>query len=397
MRRPKISQAGPPTLPRVALVSGSARTLIGGRGPLIRELVARGVPVLCMAPHFSMEQTSQLLVLGAEHATFDVEPKGPAFLADWRIGRELTEQFRQWKPNIVVGMSERIMALAMVAARRARVGKRIALFNGFVPRGGEVSDAENDPLRASPRLLGRAIKVADAVVFHNRDDLRHVKEAVGLAASLPCHVLPGAGVDLTAFAVAPLASVADGAVFVMISALDEARGVLEYCEAARRLKVRAPRAEFLLAGPVAESASAIGAELLRPYAGAVTFLGALADVRPTLAGAHVFVYPSHGEGMPRAVLEALAIGRPIITTQTPGCRETVDDCVNGMLVPHGNSAALEDAMARMLMRPDQFAAMARASRMKADRSFDEAKVTAAWLDLLELSAVAPVRKVTATA
>jgi glycosyltransferase involved in cell wall biosynthesis len=97
------------------------------------------------------------------------------------------------------------------------------------------------------------------------------------------------------------------------------------------------------------------------------------------------------------VLEALAIGRPIITTQTPGCRETVDDCVNGMLVPHGNSAALEDAMARMLMRPDQFAAMARASRMKADRSFDEAKVTAAWLDLLELSAVAPVRKVTATA
>lgn len=384
-------------MPRVALVAGSARTLIGVRGPLIRALVARGVRVLCVAPDFSMEQTAQMLVLGAEHATFSLEPKGPAFVADWQVGRALGERLRDWRPDIVIGMSERVMALALLAAKRARVGRRIALFNGFVARGGEAFDADTDPLRASPRLLARALKVANAAVFHNRDDFKEVADSIGLDDELAVRVLPGAGVDLSEFAVQSLGPVSDGAVFVMISALDEAHGVLDFCEAARRLKARAPRAEFLLAGPVADSATAIGADLLRPYAGAVTFLGALADVRPTLAKCHVFVYPSHGEGMPRAILEALAVGRPVITTSAPGCRETVDDCVNGMLVAPGNVAALEDAMARMLMRPDQLASMARASRLKAERHFGEHAVTAAWLDLLGLASAPVVRRDNAAA
>ena len=397
MRRRGVPETSPDTVPRVALVAGSARTLIGARAPLIRALVARGVPVLCVAPDFSMEQTAQLLVLGAEHATFSLEQKGPAFVADWKLGRALGERLRDWRPDVVIGMSERVMALALLAAKRARVGRRIALFNGFVARGGEVFDADTDPLRASPRLLARALKVADAAVFHNRDDFKEVADSIGLDDGLAVRVLPGAGVDLTEFAAAPLGPVSQGAVFLMISALDEAHGVLDFCEAARRLKARASRAEFLLAGPVADSATAIGADLLRPYAGAVTFLGVLADVRPTLAKCHVFVYPSHGEGMPRAILEALAVGRPVITTSTPGCRETVDDCVNGMLVAPGNVAALEDAMARMLMRPDQLASMARASRLKAERHFGEHAVTAAWLDLLGLASAPVVRRNNAAA
>ncbi len=376
-------------LPRVAFVSGSPRTLLGSRSSLIRTLVAKGVAVLCAAPDFSTEQASQLLVLGAEQATFDLTPKGPQLFADWSVKRELRQLFRTWKPDIVIAMSERVMALALLAARGAGVSRRIALLNGFVARGGTASDADFDPLRASPHLLARALKIANFAVFHNRDDLRELVAAGALPHGLDHKVLPGAGVDLGAFAAQPLPPVAAGAVFVMISALEEARGVLDYCEAARRLKARAPRAEFLLAGPAGEGATAIRTELLRPYSGIVTFLGALADVRPTLGRSHVFVYPSHGEGMPRAVLEALAVGRPVITTMTPGCRETVDDCVNGMLVPQANVPALEDAMARMLMRPDQFASMARASRLKAERHFDEARVLSSWLDLLGLDASWP--------
>lgn len=385
--RPMGKDAG--EVPRVAFVSGSPRTLLGGRSGLIRALIAQGVPVLCVAPGFSTEQSSQLLALGAEQVTFDVMPKGPRLFADWTVKRELCQLLRAWKADIVIAMSERVMALALLAACQARVERRIALFNGFVARGGMASDADVDPLRASPRLLARALKVADMAVFHNRDDLRELLEAGALPRGLDHRVVPGAGVDLATFAVQPLPPAGDGAVFVMISALDKARGVLDYCEAALRLKQRAPRAEFLLAGPVADGASAVGADVLRPYSKAVTFLGTLADVRPTLARAHVFVYPSHGEGMPRAVLEALAVGRPVITTSTPGCRETVDDCVNGMLVPSGNVPALEDAMARILMRPDQLPSMARASRLKAERHFDEGKVLAMWLQLLGFDATQP--------
>lgn len=369
-------------LPRVAFVSGSPRTLLGSRSSLIGVLVAHGAPVLCVAPHFSTEQSSQLLMLGAEQATFDLTPKGPRLLADWSVKRELLQVLRTWKPEIVVAMSERVMALALLAGQRARVGRRIALVNGFAARGGMASDVDVDPFRASPRLLARALKASDAAVFHNRDDLRRLVDAGALPDNINHAILPGAGVDLASFAAVPLPPVSDGAVFLMVSALDEARGVLDYCEAAQRLKERAPRAEFLLAGPASDGATAISTDVLRPYSGAVTFLGALADVRPTLARSHVFVYPSHGEGMPRAVLEALSVGRPVITTATPGCRETVDDCVNGMLVPSGNVPALEDAMSRILKRPDQLPSMARASRLKAERHFDEGRVLQRWLQLL---------------
>ncbi|MGD9670801.1 MAG: glycosyltransferase [Hyphomicrobiaceae bacterium] len=375
--------------PRVAFVSGSPRTLLGARSSLIRALVAQGSPVLCAAPNFSTEQASQLLVLGAEQATFELTPKGPQLLADWNVKRELVQLFRNWEPDVVIAMTERVMALALLAARRAHVRRRVALFNGFVARGGRGSDADVDPFRASPRLLARALKAADSAVFHNRDDLREVMDAGALPRDLPHTILPGAGVDLAAFPAVPLPPVADGAVFLMVSALDEAKGVIDYCEVARRLKERAPRAEFLLAGPAADGATAISANVLRPYSEAVTFLGALADVRPALARSHVFVYPSHGEGMPRAVMEALAVGRPVITTSTPGCRETVDDCVNGMLVLAGNVPALEDAMARMLKRPDQLPSMARASRLKAERHFDERRVLSKWLELLGLEVSLP--------
>ena len=388
-----VSRAASPTddLPpqRVALVAGTPRTLLGARGPLIRALIARGIEVLCVAPHFSSEQQSQLLVLGAEHATFNLAPKGPAILADWAIKRELVETLRKWAPDTVIAMSERVMALAVLAARRARVPGRIALFNGFVARGGVGMEADVDPLRASPRLLSRALKASNRAIFHNRDDLRQVKRDVGLPSSLEAMIISGSGVDLDVFSATPLPPLVDGAVFLMVSSLDQTKGVLEYCEAARRVKARAPRAEFLHAGPAGEGASAIGADLLRPYSDTVTFLGPLSDVRPALSRCHAFVYPSHREGMPKAVLEALAVGRPIITTAVAGCRDTADDCVNGMLVRPQNVDALEDAMARLLVRPDLMASMARASRAKAERHFDERQVMAAWLGLLALPAKEP--------
>lgn len=380
------SSAGDLPPRRVALVAGTPRTLLGARNRLLRELIARGVEVMCIAPEFSSEQKSQLLVLGAEHATFNLEPKGPALLADWTMKRELAEVFRNWSPDTVIAMSERVMALAVLAARRARVKKRVALFNGFVARGGVGMEADKDPLRASPRLLSRALKASTVAVFHNRDDLREVERDVGLPPGLDTPVIPGAGVDLDAFAASPLPPLVDGPVFLMVSALDEARGVLEYCEAARRVKSRAPRAEFLHAGPAGEGVSAIGAERLRSYSDAVTFLGPLTDVRPSLARCHAFVYPSHREGMPRAVQEALAVGRPVITTAVAGCRETADDCVNGMLVPPQSVDALADAMTRLLVRPDLMASMARASRAKAERHFDERQVLAKWMRLLGLPA-----------
>ncbi|MBL8567069.1 MAG: glycosyltransferase [Hyphomicrobiaceae bacterium] len=378
---------------RVALVAATARNLIEMRGPFVRALLSRGVTVLCIAPEFTASEEATLESMGVERATFNIVPRGPRFAADWQIVRDLKEKFAAWKPDAVMAVSGRVLALAMMAAQRARVARRIAIINGLPPPE-PVDDRHSthgvlpgvvDRVTAGPRLLAQGLRAATAVVFHNRDDRRRLTEQKLLPALLPSIVVPGAGVDLAHFAETPLPALSKGLVFLMIATLDRSRGVLDYCAAATSLKERAPQARFLLAGPAGDGPTGLKPEALRPYADAVTFIGPLVDVRPALADCHVLVYPSHAEGMPRAVLEALATGRPVVTTATPGCRDTVDDRVNGCLVPAGDTAALELALASFLKRPDLLPAMSRASRVKAERNFGQAAVLSELLGLLEVA------------
>jgi glycosyltransferase involved in cell wall biosynthesis len=125
-------------------------------------------------------------------------------------------------------------------------------------------------------------------------------------------------------------------------------------------------------------------EAIGAAGGPLEYLGSLEDVREALASCHVFVYPSHAEGMPLAVLEALATGRPVITTDAAGCRETVDDMVSGCLVPAGDTRALTVAMETFLKRPDIIAATGRAARLKAERRFNRANVNRMLLEVLGL-------------
>lgn len=378
---------------RVALVGGTARNLVAMRGALMSALLDRGISVLALAPHFSAEEEARLEAMRIERATFDLTPRGPRMLADFQIVRELKDKLSVWQADAVLGVGTRVTALAMIAAAKARIPRRIALVNGLPPETAPLAQpGVADLLTARPRLLARGLRSATALVLHNRDDKRRLERTGRLLPSLPSIVVPGAGVDLARFASAPLPSAAGGMVFLMIATLDRARGVIEYCEAARELKARAPQARFLLAGPAGDGPTGLKPEAIRPYGDAVTFLGPLVDVRPTLAECHVLVYPSYGEGMPRAVLEALASGRPVVTTTTPGCRDTADDRVNGCLVPPGDVAALELAMASFLKRPDLLPAMSRASRLKAERHFDERLVISSLLDLIGIAHRDPVAK-----
>lgn len=383
-----LKRSAPPRpIRRVVFVGGSARNLVMMRAALMRALMARGIAVMAMAPHFSADEEAKLEAMHIERATFELVPRGPRMLADFQIVRELKDKLAAWQADAVVASGGRVMALALIAAAKARIPRRIALVNGLPPTTALAATAGAvDLLAASPRLVARGLKAATAVVLHNRDDKRRLQRSGALPEALPTLVVAGAGVDLAQFALQPLPSAANGFVFLMIATLDRARGVLDYCAAARELKSRAPQARFLLAGPAGEGPTGLKPEALRPYGDAVTFLGPLVDVRPTLAECHVLVYPSHAEGMPRAILEALATGRPVVTTETPGCRDTVDDRVNGCFVPAGDAAALELAMASFLKRPDLLPAMARASRLKAERHFDERVVIAEMLDVIGVAA-----------
>jgi glycosyltransferase involved in cell wall biosynthesis len=283
----------------------------------------------------------------------------------------------------VMGYTPKAAIYGAIAARRARVPRIVPMITGlgYAYLGGSRRDKV---IRfVTNRLYARALRSSHAVVFHNKEDRQYLAQAKVLPPYLPAHVVGGSGVNLEQFGEVAVPPAGDGLTFLMIARLLKYKGVIEYCEAARAVRQIAPNARFLLVGPEEDGPGGLTAVGLAAWSDSVTYLGPQDDVRPYLARCHVFVLPSHdGEGLPRTVLEAMATGRPIITTDTRGCRETVDERVNGCLVPAGDSPALAEAMLSFIRRPDLIPAMARSSRQKAVRRFDVELVTRDMLSVL---------------
>lgn len=354
---------------RVAIIAPSGRALRRLRGGLVASLTREKHRVLCLAPSFEPQDEAELTsVMGATCRSLPPRPAGLRLFRDRAAMTGLAAVLAEWAPHAVLAAGGAELRLVLAASRRAGIKRSVALVNEL-PAG---------PLHG----LKRALLLADVAVFHNADHVKSLAAAKVLPPDLPYTIVPGAGVDLGRFANEPLPPFGAGLAFLMISRLERPRGVLTYCEAARIVKARAPSARFRLAGTDSDGPAAVSRDRLAGFAGAVDFLGALDDVRPALKDCHVFVYPSQSEGMPPAVLEALATGRPVITTNAAGCRETVDERVNGCLVPPDDIDALAAAMESFLKRPDLIPHHARAARAKAERRFDASAVNTHLMQVL---------------
>lgn len=364
---------------RIVLVGPSGWSMRRLRASLIRELTSRRHKVLCVAERGEAGDHDGLAELGAEFQTFDAEPAGLAFLAERSAIASLAEIFANWKPHAVLGFGSRPMVYAAVAANRAKVKRVVSMVSGLP--NAAVTAGRTDIL---PPIRSRdAFRVSSDVVVQNVDDGRRLSRLGMLKSGQNVVCVPGGGVDLAAYELQPLPPPGDGLVYLMISRLERSKGVIDFCNAAAALKSKAPQARFVLAGPLGAD---VKAGDLQGFAAAIEYAGPVDDVRSLLGSCHVFVLPSYGEGMPRPVLEAMATGRPIVTTDVPGCRDTVDEAVNGRLVAAGNVAALTVALESFLKRPDLIPAAARASRSKAERLFDHRPANELLLRVLGVDA-----------
>ena len=357
-----------PVSERIAIVAPSLEAAANLRGDLIASLAARGHRVLCISPPGPARYMRILRAAGAQHRAFEPPQPSIRLLAEWQALTALVAQFKDWQPNIVLGFGLHTLTLAALAARRANVRRVVSLVNALPSDGIESVNRSR---------FAQAIRSSDAIVFHNRENERTLKELGLIPANLMTMVVPGSGVDLDRFPAAPMPPIGDGLEFLMLARLERRRGVMEFIAAADRVKQSWPDASFRIAGPASAEPDAVPPEKVTA-SGSVAYLGPLEDVRADLAACHVFVYPSYVEGMPRAVQEALATGRPVITTRTPGCAETVDEKVSGCLVPPADVDALVIAIESYLKNPSSLATGARAARLKAERRFDVRDVNAAF-------------------
>jgi glycosyltransferase involved in cell wall biosynthesis len=235
-------------------------------------------------------------------------------------------------------------------------------------------------LAATVKLLYRiSLRRCHKVMFQNQDDARDFLTA-GLVRSENIVRVPGSGVDLVRFNAPPAVASTDSPDkplhFLMVARVMRDKGVFEFAQAAKQARVANPHLRFSLLGALDLSASGgVSPAQLQNWVdeGAFSYLGATDDVRPHLLTADCVVLPSaYGEGVPRSLLEAAAMSRPLITTNTAGCRDCVDHGVNGLLCRVRDPEDLTNSMlAFAALTSQQRSAMGHASRLKAEQQFDE--------------------------
>jgi glycosyltransferase involved in cell wall biosynthesis len=301
--------------------------------------------------------------------------------ADLKCMLHLWRLMRRIQPRFVMGYTIKPVIYGSLAAWFARVPQRFALITGLgYAFQGQDADVKTRRLLRSlvQGLYALGLRKVHKVFFQNPDDEALFRTQQILRAGTLSYVVNGSGVNIAEHAPAPLPPAPR---FLLIARLLGDKGVREYAQAAARIRARCPDAVCSLVGWIDENPDAITQAELDAWTGQGTlqFLGRLNDVRPAIAACSVYVLPSYREGTPRTVLEAMAMGRAVVTTDAPGCRETVVDGVNGYLVPVRSVDALAAAMQRFLDDPDLARRMGAKSREIAESKYDVHKVNAVML------------------
>lgn len=371
----------------VFILASLSTSLRNFRGPLIAELAERGHEVHVAAPDLLEDATTCEWLNERGIECHDVPLSRAALnpFADLGTLRVLRQLMTQLRPDLFLGYTIKPVIWGLIAARMSGVSRRVALITGLgYAFTGQARGKRALVQKLARSLYARALKGATLVFFQNPDD-RATFRQMGLLPEETLEVIVnGSGVDTNTFAPVPLP---DGPTrFLLIARLLGDKGIKEYVAAARMLRAERPDIEFHLIGGLDPNPDGISETEVQRWhdAGDIVWHGALNDVRPSIAAAHVYVLPSYREGTPRTVLEAMSMGRAIVTTDAPGCRETVQDGENGFLVPTQDVASLADAMRRFLNTPELMTTMGASARKVAVEKYDVRKVNDAMILAMKL-------------
>jgi glycosyltransferase involved in cell wall biosynthesis len=355
---------------RLLILAGHGTSLMLFRGDLIRSFLADGWEVHAAATFHDAWVQEALSSMGVYSHELPVEARGLNVVSDLIYARLLKSLFRKVRPDVLLAYTAKPVIYGGLLGRWQRVPRRVALITGlgdhFLQRGW------SGILRRA--VVGCLYRLSmpgyGAVMFQNATDLSTFLGRGWISKGGLATLLPGSGVNLDAYRPFPLPSAPR---FVMVARLLAAKGVVEYLEAAACIRVEYADVQFDLVGPIAVGPQGVPESVIAEYVskGIVNYTGPVRDVRPHLARASVFVLPSYyGEGQPRSMLEAMAMGRAVIAADAPGTREPVMDGITGLLVPPQDAGVLAQAMRRLIADPSLVVDMGKAARLRAVAEYD---------------------------
>lgn len=371
---------------RIAVVSNTSWYLFNFRLNLMHALQRAGHEVIAIAPRD--EYSSRIEQAGVAFANAVITSDGTNPLRELATVLQLRRLMRVQKVDLVLSNTPKgnlYTALSCIGSARAFVPNVSGLGRVFIRR--------NALTRLVMMLYRITFRHAAVVLFQNGDDLQTLVQARIVPRRL-CDRIPGSGVDLQRFSVTPLPCCAEalngttGPVFLLVARMLWDKGVGEFVEAARQVKRIHPGARFRLLGFLdVANPSAISREQMQAWTaeGSVEYLGSTDDVRHHIAQADCVVLPSsYREGVPRSLLEAAASGRPVITTDMPGCRDAIVDGTTGWLCKVKDAADLAERMIEFIALPEQLRqAVGNAGRKMVEQRFDEQIVIRRYLKVLD--------------
>lgn len=362
----------------IVLSVNTTWNIVNFRSSLIRRLQAAGYRVVAVSP--ADAHVAALTAMGVEHVHIEIDSKGASPVRDLALLRNYRRALKRLGPAAYLGWTVKPNVWGSLAAHSLGipvVNNISGLGTAFIKVG---------LLTRIVRWLYRtALGRSSTVFFQNRHD-RNLFVAQRMVRSDRTALLPGSGIDLGDFAPASLAAETQPFAFLMVARLLRDKGVVEYADAARMLRAEYPDVRFQLLGFLdVANRTAVDRATLEGWVaeGVIDYRGEANDVRPYLAAASAVVLPSYREGMPRSLLEAAAMGKPLVATDVPGCTEIARSGENAFLCTVRDAASLADAMRAMLASSaDERAAMGVKSRAIAEAEFDTAIVEARYLEAI---------------
>lgn len=335
---------------KVAVLSSHTGSLFWFRMDMMKEFIKKGHKVIALGPEDEDKWKAKFREYNIEYKQFFVDRNGINPLKDLKTLRELYQFMKEEKPDKVFTYQAKTVVYGSIAAKMNGITEVYSLIAGLgsVFRG---TGFKNRIVKTIMKIEYKAACKCSKIVFFQNNDDKNEFIRNGLISDKKTVIINGSGVNLEKFKPSPFP---EEPAFLFIGRLIKDKGIIEYLEACKEIKKKYPRVRCLLVGPYDSNPSALKPEELRSYieSGVIEYFGEQDDVRPFISQCSTYVLPSYHEGTPKTVLEAMAMGRPIITSDAPGCRETVKDGVNGYLVKVKDVEGLVSRMEYLICNPE---------------------------------------------
>lgn len=375
---------------KIVFISTVASSIYGFRQPLIAELQKQGHTIYAFVSEYAQCELDKIQAMGVTVIPYQLNRGGLNPIADIIATYKLAQQIKQIKPDLVFSYFSKPVIFGTLAAKIAKVPKIFAMLEGLGYTFTEQPDgmtAKTKIIRSIQVLLYRiSLPLVDKLIFLNPDDPKDLLEKYRIQVK-KTEVLGGIGLNLEDYPYSPILK-SKNIRFIFIARLLKEKGIHQYLAAAKIVKEKYPNSVFTVLGAIDNhSLGALTRTELDTYIQSelIEYPGHVSNVTEWICKSDVFVLPSYyREGVPRSTQEAMAVGRAIITTDVPGCRETVENGVNGFLVPAWDSEILAEKMIYFIENPQKIIEMGNESYRIATEKFDVDKVNQRLIKILEV-------------